>query len=815
MNRVGRTAIWICFWYLLCSVSGALGNTDSLKNASLPDTNRNEGYVARLQQFARESAKSSKADLEADRISIRQEQVINAIRVKGAEAEIYLKKRVDTVPIKNLISHAQYWKAIAGDGIFINRGKAQTYRNLTTSGKIFSALSSVLSDRKVQLDNHLSGLEALKFDIDSIASDSALFIFPTDSVRLSKYFERLRVLAYEIAPVDSALSLASANLENLQHQLNVLLLEVKGRQGEIETYQQTISDGLMEREFVNIWEASSYNRPVEEIISMSKAKAALILHFYLKNNQARLVLFLLLTGISVLLTHSLVRRYALSADAGEPESGSLVFRYPRLSAIVISWSLFQFIFPSPPFVLNIILWVVPILLLSFIFRNYVPPFWFRFWLILIVLFVGVCLINLVLQASRPERWAIFLFSTFGIVHALAGLSRRKRTPPREKWIIYPIGALGIFCAAALISDVFGRYNLANTLLVAGYLNVVIAILFLWVVRLLMEAFVLTSMTFDSGKKASAHKDGRLMDKAPGAFYLFFLIGWCILFGRNFYAFRLVSEPFVDFLEADRSLGEFKFSIAKFLIFALIMLVSTVLSRAVSFFTSAGSSGADSKSKSGRLVLGSWLLLVRITIIVTGLLLAFASTGIQMNQIAIIIGALGVGIGFGLQSLVNNLVSGLIIAFEKPVNVGDLIELDGQKGVVQAINFRSSIILTPDGAELVLPNGDLLNSHVLNWNSGKASKRFQLVLKIAYGQDLLNVKQIVLNSITADTRILKLPTPVIQFQEFGGIAIELTAVYWVKHLAEGGDVKSDLIINIERDFRNNGIVIPRQTPDITT
>lgn len=107
-----------------------------------------------------------------------------------------------------------------------------------------------------------------------------------------------------------------------------------------------------------------------------------------------------------------------------------------------------------------------------------------------------------------------------------------------------------------------------------------------------------------------------------------------------------------------------------------------------------------------------MLLVRITIITVGVLLAFVSAGIPMDRFAIILGALSVGIGFGLQTLINNLVSGVIIAFEKPINVGDIVEITGQTGRMKSIGIRSSVVTTWDGADVIIPNGDLLNQHLL-------------------------------------------------------------------------------------------------------
>jgi small-conductance mechanosensitive channel len=158
-------------------------------------------------------------------------------------------------------------------------------------------------------------------------------------------------------------------------------------------------------------------------------------------------------------------------------------------------------------------------------------------------------------------------------------------------------------------------------------------------------------------------------------------------------------------------------------------------------------------------IGSWLLLIRIFIISLGLFLAFAASGIPLDKITIIIGALGVGVGLGLQGLVNNLVSGLIIAFEKPVNVGDSIEINNKAGKMKSIGFRSSVVALEDGAHLIIPNGDLLSQHLVNWTMGKNNMRIMIKVSVAHDTDLDKAKQILNKILESEDRILQYPVPV--------------------------------------------------------
>jgi potassium efflux system protein len=123
----------------------------------------------------------------------------------------------------------------------------------------------------------------------------------------------------------------------------------------------------------------------------------------------------------------------------------------------------------------------------------------------------------------------------------------------------------------------------------------------------------------------------------------------------------------------------------------------------------------------------------------GFLLAVTASGFPLDKITIIISAFGIGIGFGLQNIVNNLVSGLILAFEKPIQIGDIIEVDNRSGTIMEIGIRSSKIATSDGAEVIIPNGDLISHHVINWTLSNNNRRIELIIGVAYGSDIEKVK----------------------------------------------------------------------------
>ncbi len=275
---------------------------------------------------------------------------------------------------------------------------------------------------------------------------------------------------------------------------------------------------------------------------------------------------------------------------------------------------------------------------------------------------------------------------------------------------------------AVLFNVFGRYNLSKTLLTSGYINVIIGIEFLWTARLLHGMLLVASRFYGrSEKKLSYLNFEKAGYKVPASFYLLLLVGWFVLFARNFYSFRLITDPLAHMLVEEHTIGNYSFTISNLLVFVVIFAVATFLSKIISFFASH-KPGTIPDKNSPKSKMGSWILLIRITIICGGLFLAAAAAGIPLDRITIVLGALGVGIGFGLQDLTSSLVSGIIIAFEKPVNVGDIVEVAEQSGTMKSIGFRSSVITNLDGADVIIPNNTLLSSNLINWTMSDEKRR---------------------------------------------------------------------------------------------
>lgn len=197
----------------------------------------------------------------------------------------------------------------------------------------------------------------------------------------------------------------------------------------------------------------------------------------------------------------------------------------------------------------------------------------------------------------------------------------------------------------------------------------------------------------------------------------------------------------------------------------------------------------------------------------GLILAFTSIGVDMKLILAGAGALLVGIGFGLQYLFYDLISGLIILFEGPIKVGDVIELDGLVARVQQIDIRTTKVMTRDGKYIIIPNSKLTSDRVVNWTHGAALTRFSVQVGIACGSDTALAKEILYNCALRHPDVSKNREIIVRFEEFGDSSLNFIVFFWAKKTWVVETLQSEIRFEIDRQFRKHNIEIPFPQRDI--
>ncbi len=207
-------------------------------------------------------------------------------------------------------------------------------------------------------------------------------------------------------------------------------------------------------------------------------------------------------------------------------------------------------------------------------------------------------------------------------------------------------------------------------------------------------------------------------------------------------------------------------------------------------------------------------IVRYFIVFIGLIIIFQTVGLDLSTLTIIAGALGVGIGFGLQNITNNLVSGLIILFERPIKVGDRIEVGGTAGDVIRISPRATTIVTNDNIAIIVPNSEFISSQVINWSYIDREVRFNFPIGVSYKHDPEIIRKLLLEVATENPGVMKTKAPDVLLESYGDSSIQYILRVWTSmYIDRPGVLRSQLNYAINKKFKEHGIEIPFPQRDL--
>lgn len=290
-----------------------------------------------------------------------------------------------------------------------------------------------------------------------------------------------------------------------------------------------------------------------------------------------------------------------------------------------------------------------------------------------------------------------------------------------------------------------------------------------------------------------------------------VIYWVFISLSAFQIYEPIFTWISELISSERKIGSVSLSIGNFLAFFITLWISVLVSKFIRFILQ---DEILTHFDMPRGVPGAISMLVRLTLLTLGFVLAFGAAQIPFDNIAIIFGAMSVGIGFGLQNIFNNLVSGLILAFERPIQVGDVIQLNtlNLMGEVKEIGIRASTVRTFDGAEVIVPNGNLISNEMVNWTLSDHRKRQEILVGVKYGTDTNKVLEILNSVVPEQANVLKNPAPFNIFIGFGDSSLDFRVLFWTR-FDVGMSTKSAVGIAIDEAFKKNDIEIPFPQRDL--
>ena len=394
------------------------------------------------------------------------------------------------------------------------------------------------------------------------------------------------------------------------------------------------------------------------------------------------------------------------------------------------------------------------------------------FLLLFALFIGRKIVN-----AKPEKFSqiINLFKFVSILYML-------------------------LLVISIIANVIGMVALSNYITSSVTVSLIFGVVIYLAIKVFTSIFILlfkfrttTSIqTLTVMIKATHQRIRPLFIFVGLLFWLFFTL-------KGFELYDYIISSYNDMIAMEWLLGEMTISLGGILAFAGIVIFSLIISKiAAALFQDEWMVNVLPRG-----VAPAISLVLRIVVIGIGLYAGFTAAGVDLSKLGFILGALGVGIGFGLQNVVLNFVSGLILAFERPINIGDTIEVDMEMGVVTNIGVRSSNIRAYSGAEVIIPNGDLISKKVVNWTLSNRNRRSKVSMKTSPGADPESVIELLNKIALAQPSTSSEPAPKTYFYGYGADGnLNFALFYWTT-FSDTLETDNNIALEIFRKLKDEG------------
>ncbi|WP_167020951.1 mechanosensitive ion channel family protein [Chitinophaga sp. Cy-1792] len=689
--------------------------------------------------------------------------------------------------------------------------------DIHTNKIMLEQLERKLNSWQTILFSYYDRLVIINDTIHTLRRDTAMRNIPSEDELYGLYVGMLSNLILKFRTVDSANKVNLVKIGLLQNKVANRYIEVSNLLDDMNFQLQLFTTHMFQRDYRYIWNPhrDSIN-PLEfiPVVHQSLHKSTKVLGIFFSIQWPVFFVWILIAVLFGWVTLYNIRRIRLRH--GEVESESILqharylYKYPLASTVIVVTTLANILSIRYPILFTEIILLLTMGALTYMFKDIFPKVLFRNWLLLMGLLVVYALNNLLIEVTYVEQWGLLIGAALSFILGIRFLRETTTSTFVQPKYSAPLLMLFICTAAfSFILVLMARVSLAKILGSSAVVNTVMAVNLYVLTSIMIEAVYLQVEANKTSSSFISFVDYQdVQHKLRSLFMVLAFAGWLLMLFRNLYVYDMIYDFIIDFLSSSRTLGNLEFSYSSIIVFVLVIWVSFILSQLISYLFGSTTQQNAKKNK-----LGSAMLLVRLAILGGGILLAFSASGIPMDKVTIVIGALGVGIGFGLQNIVNNLVSGIILAFEKPIEVGDTIDLGTKSGVVKEIGIRSSKISAFDGSEVIVPNGDLISHQLVNWTLSNRTKRVDFVIGVGYGSDVGKVKAIISAAFPNRDGVLSIPAPVILFDQFGDNSINFKIYFWVADVGNAGSVQSEVMTYIYDALNAAGTEIPYPQRDL--
>ncbi|MFZ4522961.1 MAG: mechanosensitive ion channel family protein [Bacteroidales bacterium] len=563
---------------------------------------------------------------------------------------------------------------------------------------------------------------------------------------------------------------------------------------------------LINRELPPLWASPPgiYPHSIRDVVVASFQQTLESVKYYGQMSIWRIIIFRVLIVLLCLVPIKIFNDERRKKNILSDTKFTFLEKFPKTASVVMGMALSPVIFVHPPhafmdFILIGLTFTVTLLTI----KNY-PRINKPLLILLIAAFLVLYIINFFVTPTFIGR--LIYTSSILLIIPLFLVYKHLSTYNLEyqKIVRALLIFMGIHLIAGWILVMLGFYTLGRSVILSAYSLLVIAMIMRIAIHTLLDYLEIIAYFFNKKVKVVKINAGFVHRTTKPLLILSAMIFMVMAYLVNMNIFDLVKAGLSDLMFAPRTIGSATFTLMSILLFFLSVYLSFILASLIRH-TFEPEHDQTVKHRSS---LGSYLLLLRLLILCAGFAVGILVSGLALTNFAIFLGAMGVGIGFGLQNIVSNLVSGLIIAFERPFVVGDLLEFNNELCKVKEISLRATMVSNNNGADILIPNNTLLSDNLKNWTITNMQRVIELKVQTTHAVNPDQVITILSSCLDGQQNIVREKSTAL-FAEITDTGFVFNIKLLLADLGKGSLTRSQLLSAIQTEFVKNSIRFPKK------
>ena len=694
--------------------------------------------------------------------------------------------------------------AVLKDNV-LNNSAALQLRNLQVFKTLLQNIQLASKEDRQVLDSTENKLIELRNSMKTLLTDTTMRKLWRDSVLRKQFAPQLQGMREVFRGSTDKLKESLATINTLQTHVSSNALTTAQLLDKVKTLLNTSAVRIFGKEDEYLWEKDIETLSDTARNSLGKAydgERKALLYYFKDSSHKRLILLLIGFLFFIWLYRNIRTLRRMNARENLRQ---LEFEYLPHNYIVAAFIMMLAVAPlfdlhAPSAYIESIQFLMLVILTIICWKKW-PRRLFIYWIAMVILFIFFSFTHHMVDPEPWQRGWLILLNVLSVLFGVLFLSQMQQHLPMRGFLRFVIILHNVMNIVSVFCNIFGRVSLAQILGSSAIFAFTQAIGLAVFSKICIEAILQQIVASRLRRNVQGRFNYQpVLDGFRRPILFLSVMLWLIVFATNLNIYSWLLSFLGDFLATPREVGNASFTLSGVLLFFFIIWVAHLLQKYVGYFF--GDTGNDDEihNKGQR----SRLLIARLILLCVGYLLAVTASGVPVDKITIVLGALGVGIGLGLQNIVNNFVSGIILIFDRPLQIGDVVEIGNKTGRVREIGLRSSTLLTSDGAEVIIPNGDVLSQQITNWTLSNNQQRLHIDLTVNGNKDMEIVTSTVKKAILATGLIYEDREPSVLFTKVNDNGFDLKVYFWCMDVNKSGEAKSAIMLSLYQALKAEGI-----------